>query len=149
MLEIEGGLLNVGAVDISKSPEEGINFVVPVRDEVVQMEVRTQKIIEYTISASKDLQEVKTQVALNYHLEPENVQVLYQTISLDYANRIIIHAIQESVKQVTARFDAEELITKREMVKNEIEEQIRARLISINITVDTLISHRSTVSIFR
>jgi prohibitin 2 len=81
MLEIEGGLLNVGAVDISKSLEEGINFVVPVRDEVVQMEVQTQKIMEYTISASKDLQE-KTQVALNYHLEPENVQVLYQTIGL-------------------------------------------------------------------
>jgi hypothetical protein len=38
--------------------EEGIHFVVPVRDEVV---VRTQKITEDTISASKDLQEVKTQ----------------------------------------------------------------------------------------
>jgi prohibitin 2 len=105
--------------------------------------------MEDKISASKDLQEVKTQVALNYHLDPENVQVLYLRAGVDYTNRIIIPAIQESVKQVTTRFNAEELITKREMVKNEIEEQIRARLISINITVDTLISHRSTVSIFR
>jgi regulator of protease activity HflC (stomatin/prohibitin superfamily) len=100
--------------------------------------VQTQKITGDTISASKDLQEVKTQVALNYYLEPENVQVLYQRIGLDYANRIIIPAIQESVKQVAAKFNAEELITKREMVKNEIEEQIRARLAAYNIAVDTI-----------
>ena len=60
-----GVLLHFDAADINRSLEEGIHFVVPVRDEVVQMEVRTQKITEDTISASKDLQEVKTQVALN------------------------------------------------------------------------------------
>lgn len=38
-----GVLLHFGAVDISKSLEEGIHFVIPVHDEVVQMEVRTQK----------------------------------------------------------------------------------------------------------
>lgn len=66
-----GVLLNFSAVDISKSLKEGIHFVVPFRDEVVQMGVRTQKIMRDKISASKDLQEVKTQVALNYHLDPE------------------------------------------------------------------------------
>ena len=60
-----GVLLHFGVVDICKSLEEGIHLVVTVLYEVVQMEVRTQKIIEDTISASKDLQEVKTQVALN------------------------------------------------------------------------------------
>ena len=42
------------------------------------------------------------------------------------------------MKQVAAKFNAEELITKREMVKNEIEEQIGARLAAYNITVDTI-----------
>jgi prohibitin 2 len=133
-----GVLLNFSPVDISKSLKEGIHFVVPLRDEVVQMGVRTQKIMEDKISASKDLPEVKTQVALNYHLDPENVQVLYLIVGLDYTNRIIIPAIQESVKQVTTRFNAEELITKREMVKNEIEEQIRAWLVAYNIAVNTI-----------
>ena len=45
-------------------------------------------------------------------------------------------AIQESVKQVTARFNAEELITNRETVKNQIEEQIKARLAPYNVVVD-------------
>jgi regulator of protease activity HflC (stomatin/prohibitin superfamily) len=133
-----GVLLNFGAVDVSRSLDEGIHFVVPVRDDVVQMEVRTQKITEDTISASQDLQDVSTQVALNYHLDPDNAQVVYRQLGIDYANRVIVPAIQESVKQVTARFNAEELITQRESVKTEIEQQIRARLAAYNIIVDTI-----------
>jgi prohibitin 2 len=131
-----GVLLSFGAVDTTRSLDEGIHFVVPVRDNVVQMEVRTNKITEDADSASKDLQDVKTQVALNYHIDPDNAQLVYKQIGLDYANRIIIPAIQESVKQVTARFNAEELITKRETVKDQIDEQITARLAAYNIIVD-------------
>jgi prohibitin 2 len=133
-----GVLLNFGAVDVSRSLEEGIHFVVPVRDNVVQMEVRTQRITEDAASASRDLQDVRTQVALNYHLDPDNSQNVYKNLGLDYANRVIVPAIQESVKQVTARFNAEELITQRESVKTEIEQQIRARLAQYNIIVDAI-----------
>src|SRR5215211_4934792 len=104
----------------------------------MQMEVRTQKIVESATSASKDLQDVSTQVALNYHVNPDRAQVIYKQLGYDYANRIIVPAIQESVKQVTARFNAEELITKRETVKNKIEEQVRARLAPYNIIGDVL-----------
>jgi regulator of protease activity HflC (stomatin/prohibitin superfamily) len=133
-----GVLLNFGAVDVSRSLNEGIHFVVPVRDNVVQMEVRTQRITEDAASASGDLQDVRTQVALNYHLDPDNSQNVYKNLGLDYANRVIVPAIQESVKQVTARFNAEELITQRESVKTEIEQQIRARLAAYNIVVDAI-----------
>ena len=78
------------------------------------MEVRTQKVVEDVASASKDLQDVTTQVALNYHLNPDRAQVVYQQLGFDYASRVITPAIQESVKQVTARFNAEKLITKKE-----------------------------------
>ncbi len=125
-------------MDTTKSLEEGIHFVVPVRDNVVPMEVRTQKITEDAASASKDLQDVRTQVALNYHINPDNAQLVFKDIGLDYANRVIVPAIQESVKQVTARFNAEELITKRETVKDQIEEQIRNRLAAYNIIVDAI-----------
>src|SRR5918993_3795199 len=133
-----GILVQFGNVDTSNSLDEGIHFVVPFRDNVVQIEVRTQKIVESATSASKDLQDVSTQVALNYHVNPDQAQVLYQRLGPDYSNRVIIPAIQESVKQVTARFNAEELITNRETVKNQIEEQIKARLAPYNVVVDAL-----------
>src|ERR687891_242368 len=133
-----GVLLTFGAVDVSRSLNEGIHFVVPVRDNVVQMEVRTQRITEDAASASGDLQDVRTQVALNYHLDPDNSQNVYKELGPEYADRVIVPAIQESVKQVTARFNAEELITQRESVKTEIEQQIRGRLAAYNIIVDAI-----------
>jgi prohibitin 2 len=133
-----GVLLNFGAVDTAVSLQEGIHFVVPFRDNVISMEVRTQKTVENAASASRDLQDVSTQVALNYHINPETAQVLYQQLGHDYANRVISPAIQESVKQVTARFNAENLITNRETVKAEIENQIKQRLAAYNIAVETI-----------
>ena len=133
-----GVLLNFGAVDTSRSLSEGIHFVTPFRDNVIQMEVRTQKTVENAASASRDLQDVSTQVAVNYHINPETAQLLYQQLGYDYANRVIAPAIQESVKQVTARFNAENLITNRETVKSEIEQQIKQRLASYNIAVEAL-----------
>jgi prohibitin 2 len=133
-----GVLVQFGNVDTDASLDEGLHFVVPFRDNIIQMEVRTQKLVESTTSASKDLQDVSTQVALNYHVNPDRAQVVYQQLGYDYANRVIIPAIQESVKQVTARFNAEELITKRETVKNQIEEQITARLAAYNVIADAI-----------
>src|SRR5215217_4708764 len=133
-----GVLVQFGNVDTDASLDEGIHFVVPFRDNVVQMEVRTQKIVESATSASKDLQDVSTQVALNYHVNPDRAQVVYQQLGFEYPNRVITPAIQESVKQVTARFNAEELITKRETVKNQITDQITARLAAYNIIVDAV-----------
>src|SRR5918992_4857096 len=64
-----GVLLNFGAVFEAASLNEGIHFVVPFRDSVIQVEVRTQRITEDAASASNDLQDVSTQVALNYHVD--------------------------------------------------------------------------------
>ena len=133
-----GVLLQFGAVEPTTSLSEGLHFVVPFRDQVIPIEVRTQKVVVSSTSASKDLQEVSTEVALNYHIRPEAAQLLYRQLGYDYANRVILPAIQESVKQVTARFNAEELITNRETVKNQIEQQIQARLANYNLVLETL-----------
>ena len=133
-----GILLRFGAVDTTASLNEGIHFVTPFRDNVITMEVRTQRITENAASASNDLQDVSTQVALNYHVDPSNAQILFQEVGFDYASRVIAPAIQESVKQISARFNAENLITNRETVKSEIEANIEARLAPYNIVVEAL-----------
>jgi len=133
-----GVLLEFGAVDTNVSLREGLHFVTPFKDNVIQIEVRTQKTIENAASASKDLQDVSTQVALNYHINPDAAQILYQQLGFGYSERVISPAIQESVKQVTARFNAEELITRRETIKTEIEEQIKARLAVYNVVSEAV-----------
>jgi len=133
-----GVLLHFGAVDTSVSLAEGLHLVTPFRDNIIPIEVRTLKSVESAASASKDLQDVRTDVALNYHISPENAQIVYQQLGFEYSSRVISPAVQESVKQVTARFNAEELITEREIVKTEIELQIKQRLAVYNLIVETI-----------
>jgi len=134
-----GVLLHWNAVDLTIAPlGEGLHFVVPFADSVVQMEVRTLKFIKATSSASKDLQTVSTEVTVNYHPSVESIHYLYKEVGLDYESRIIQPAIEEVVKQVTANYNAEELITKRPLVKSDIEIEIGKRLTEYNIQTDVV-----------
>jgi prohibitin 2 len=134
-----GVLLYWSAVDTSVPPlQEGLHFVTPFANDVINIEVRTLKVDRSTTSASKDLQTVSTTVTVNYRPSPESVHHLYQNLGLDYTNRVIQPAIDETVKQVTAKYNAEELITKRPLVKIDIEEAIRERLIAFNIITDVV-----------
>jgi len=134
-----GVLLYWSAVDTSVPPlQEGLHFVTPFANEVVNIEVRTLKFERSTTSASRDLQTVSTTVTVNYHPSPESVHHLYQDLGLDYQNRVIQPAIDETVKQVTAKYNAEELITKRPLVKTDIEESIRDRLTGFNVITDVI-----------
>ena len=134
-----GVLLHWNAVDLSAPPlDEGIHFLVPFQDDIVQIEVRTLKYDKDTRSASKDLQSVETTVTVNYHPDKERVHVLYKEIGLDYENRVIQPAIEETVKQVTANYNAEELITKRPLVKSDIETAIRERLDAFGIVTEVI-----------
>jgi len=132
-----GILLHWNAVDLTIAPlDEGLHIVVPFADSVVQMEVRTLKIINSTSSASIDLQTVSTEVTVNYHPSYESIHIMYKEVGLDYENRIIQPAIEEVVKQVTANYNAEDLITKRPLVKSDIESEITKRLHVFDIQTD-------------
>lgn len=129
-----GVVLKLGKVD--RVMQEGLGFRIPFIESVKEMDVRIQKEQVEASSASKDLQTVSAKIALNFHLQPEQVGELWRSIGKDYKLRIIDPAIQEAVKASTAKFTAEELITKREQVKDEIKTELKNRL-SINfINVD-------------
>ena len=134
-----GILTHWNAVDLTSAPlDEGIHFVVPFQDDIVQMEVRTLKYDTSTRSASQDLQTVQTTVTVNYHPDTEKVHYLYKEIGLSYENRVIQPAIDETVKQVSANYNAEELITKRPLVKADIENAIRDRLNQFYIETEVI-----------
>ena len=134
-----GVLLHWNAVDVTAPPlDEGLHFVVPFQDQVVNMEVRTLLFVKGTSAASKDLQTVTTEVTVNYAPNPETVNALYKEVGLNYQNRIIAPAVEEVVKQVTANYNAEELITKRPLVKADIENEITKRLNVYNINTQVI-----------
>lgn len=130
-----GVVQNFGAVqDIVLN--EGIHFKIPVMQTVTLMDIKIQKVITDAASASSDLQDVDLSVALNYHIIPDKANIVYQTIGIQFKERIIDPAIQEVMKAVSARYTAEELITKRPAVSTEMQDTLTDRLLSYNISVD-------------
>lgn len=130
-----GVLTTFGDPSLDAKPE-GFGFKIPIAQKVKDIEVRTQKIETTSDSSSKDLQDVQTTIALNFHINPEQTPYLYKGIGMDYSNRIIVPAIEESVKAISATFTAEELITKRPQVRDAIKAMIKSKLKKYYLTVD-------------
>jgi prohibitin 2 len=107
-----------------------------VMQEIVVMDVKVQKALTDAEASSADLQDVSSKVALNYHVIPDRANVVYQSIGIQFKERIIDPAILEVVKAVTARYTAEELITKRPAVSEAIRASLMERLAVYNIAVD-------------
>ncbi len=131
-----GVLLNFGAVQDTVM-NEGLHFRMPIKQTVAIVDVKVQKAVTDAAAASSDLQDVTSSVALNYHVIPDKANVVYQTIGVQFKERIIDPAIQEVMKAVTAQYTAEELITKRPAVSEAMRAALAERLLAYNIAVDT------------
>ena len=130
-----GVVQNFGAVQ-DNVLNEGIHFRIPVVQTVIIMDVKIQKVLTDAASSSSDLQDVALSVALNYHIIPDKANLVYQTIGVEFKERVIDPAIQEVMKAVSARYTAEELITKRPTVSSEMKDALTSRLLISNIAVD-------------
>jgi regulator of protease activity HflC (stomatin/prohibitin superfamily) len=101
---------------------EGLNFKIPIIDQVVRINIQTQKVEATANAASKDLQNISATIAVNGSVQAASAKELYRNLgdaSL-VADKIINPSIQESVKAATAKYTAEELITKRTAVSQDI-----------------------------
>ena len=132
-----GVVLWVGAVE-DRVLSEGFHTLVPFIESYRVMEVRTQKYEVDSESASKDLMDVKTTVAINYHIDPSSVNKLYQKLGDNYQERVIAPQVQEVVKAVTAKFDAEGLVQTRELAKGEIDRLLKERMLERDVFIETI-----------
>lgn len=115
---------------------EGWHIKLPIIESVSVQEIRVRKVEATADSASKDLQDVQTTIALNYHLDKSKLHTIYQNIGWEYEARIIKPAIEEAVKAITAQYTAENLIGQRPEVSAGIRNKLIERLLRSNIIVD-------------
>jgi len=124
---ITGGILN-----------EGLQTKLPFIDSVEKMSVQTQKYEADSLAVTNDLQDVSTTIALNWHLDPGMAAEVYRTLGLEFIDRIAAPAIQETIKQVTAKYNAEDLILRRDEVKAAITDSLSNRLLERGIITETV-----------
>ena len=129
-----GVLLRFGAVT-GTIKAEGLYVKIPFAEEVALMSTQIQKYTAPVSALSKDLQQVTAEVTLNYQLKASSVPEIYRSMRQDYENRVMQPNLQEAVKSTTADFDAEELITQRPQVKEELQNLMTERLAPLGIEV--------------
>ena len=124
-----GVVKRLGAVQPTYLPE-GFHLKTPIIDSVEQFDIRLSKFEAQAGASSKDLQVVQTSIAVQYSLTPELMPKTLQKVGTrQVAERTLIApSIMESVKAITALYTAEELITKRDSVKTEIQNKINSFL---------------------
>lgn len=120
---------------VDKSTSEGINFKIPVIERIERMNVKVQKAEVTTESSSKDLQEVNMSVAVNYRIEAEKAVDLYKNVGKGYVDVVLAPAIQESIKAVTSKYTAEELITNRSEVSEKCMEELSKKVSKYGLLV--------------
>ncbi len=118
--------------------EPGIHMKLPFVQSIIQVNTQVTKAETDTTASSKDLQPVSTHVAVNYSVNKEAVYHLMNNIGRSFDVIIINPAIQEIVKEVTAKYPAEDLIAKRDVVAGEISGNLTKRLAKYDLIVNDI-----------
>lgn len=121
---------------------EGTHFVIPWLQKAIIFDVRTKPKTIATTTGSKDLQNVSLTLRVLHRPEVMNLPKIYQTLGLDYDERVLPAIGNEVLKSIVAQFDAAELITQREVVSARIRQELARRAQEFNIRLeDVLITH--------
>ncbi|MGN0163931.1 MAG: prohibitin family protein [Candidatus Ornithomonoglobus sp.] len=114
---------------------EGIHFTAPFITKVVKMDNRVVRTDVDVNSASKDLQTVSSTISVNYRLDTSKSADVYKNIGTDYENVIVRPAVQETTKTVIAKFTAEEPITNRQIVSEQMSEALGQKISPYGLSI--------------
>lgn len=117
---------------------EGVHLVNPISN-IKEVSVRLDSAtLKGANAGTKDLQVVHTDVVVNYRLDGAKVAHIYKDFGFDVDTKVLIPAINESFKAVTAHYDSEELITKRDMVSAGIKEELQNKVGKYGIGINEI-----------
>ena len=123
---------------------EGLNFNIPWLERPVIFDVRTRPVNLQTLTGSKDLQMVTIAIRVLHKPDPSKLVWIYRFLGINYDERVLPSIMNECAKAVVARYNANELLTKREQVSKDISMELRKRSMNFNILLeDVAITHLS------
>ena len=129
-----GVQVTMGTVNQQALPA-GVNFVNPISS-VKNVEVRVKRAdLKEAQAGTKDLQSVHTDIVIQYRMSPDKVPYIYSQFGLNVDDKILGPGVNEAFKAVTAHYNSEELITKRDVVSAEILNHVKAKVAQFDIEV--------------
>ncbi|MBE6553460.1 MAG: prohibitin family protein [Ruminococcaceae bacterium] len=128
------GIVTVFGKVENETYEAGVHFTAPWKS-VVNMDNRNQKASIDLSCFSSDIQEVSVTYTLNYQISKSNAQMIYKDIGISYYDVIILPRVQEAVKSELAKYTAEQLLSNRAQLSQDIRSVLTEKLEAYNIVV--------------
>jgi regulator of protease activity HflC (stomatin/prohibitin superfamily) len=116
----------------------GLQTITPFVEDIVNVNVQTQSATAQESAASSDLQRVQATVTVNYQLDAAYAKEIYINLRDEYQSRVIIPAMQDALKASTAKFQATELITQREVAKTTFQDLLQQKLNQYHININSV-----------
>jgi regulator of protease activity HflC (stomatin/prohibitin superfamily) len=139
---VDGGY--VGVKTFFGAPEQdvlgsGFHFIVPIAETVYEVSTQPQLASTTETASTQDQQNVSTGVSVNFTVNPANAVTFWKNYRdiPTLTQTIIAPIVSNDTKAVTADYTAQELITRREQVRQEIEQDVRADLAQYQVAVVT------------
>lgn len=115
--------------------QEGLHIKAPFVQKIVKIDNRIVKLEVETEAFSKDLQTVSTTIAINYRVDTSKSYSIYKNIGADYENVLVVPAVNEVLKAITAKYTAEESVTNRSLISDGLIKGLNEKLNSIGLYV--------------
>ena len=115
--------------------QEGIHAKIPFIQRVVMIDNRIRKLEVNTEAFSKDLQSINTVLAINYRVDTAKSYSIYKNIGADYESVLVVPAVNEVLKAITARYTAEQSVTNRALISEGLVDGLNDKLNAIGLYV--------------
>lgn len=125
-----GILLEFGKVDEVLEP--GLTIYNFLFKDVKRISVKTELQETRIESGSKDLQTVTVSVAVNYKVDPTKVDQVYSQYGMNVVEVVLQPKIKETITGVTPQYTPEEMLQKREEIRQRMEKVLQSKLDSAN-----------------
>lgn len=116
--------------------EEGLHYVIPWVEWPIIYDVRTRPHTINSLTGSKDLQMVN--ISLRVLSKPDRAELpfIYRRLGKNFDERILPSIVNEVCKSIVAKYNASELLTRREVVSRQISETLKERAADFKILLD-------------
>ncbi|KAG5181204.1 prohibitin complex subunit 1 [Tribonema minus] len=115
---------------------EGTHFLIPGLQTPIIMDVRDRARVINSVTGTKDLQTANISLRVLSRPDEAKLALIFKQLGQDYDDRVLPSLGNEVLKAVVAKYNAEELLSKRETVSHQVREEIMARAKQFNLILD-------------
>lgn len=109
--------------------EPGFHILIPFMESAVVYSTRTVKrTFDKVNSYSKDIQASDSLISVNYRVDATKAIEVYSRFGTDFAEKIIDPVLQKRLKEIFGQYNASEIVTQREKLGIEVENNVRQNM---------------------